>query len=97
MKVYSWQGYRIEAGTHHNDTREIVAAKSKAAAARAAGESDPRRLFNFGETWNKDDIAQALSAPGVVFWRPIDDRNGPWHSADTPLSGESGQPDSQEG
>jgi hypothetical protein len=74
MKVYAWVGHRTEAGAPHYQTHEIVAAPSKAAAARAAGERDPRRLFNLGETGNAADIAVATREPGVVFWRPIDAR-----------------------
>ncbi|MBW2672481.1 MAG: hypothetical protein JRD89_03575 [Deltaproteobacteria bacterium] len=70
-RVFSWQGWRLEARGHHQ-TREIVAAKSKAAAARAVGETDARRLFNLGETYNAEELKQALSEPGVGFWRPLD-------------------------
>lgn len=74
MKVFSWIGHRNEAGPRLQ-THEIVAAPSKAAAARAAGERDPRRLFNLGETGNAADIAIATAEPGVVFWRPLDARS----------------------
>jgi hypothetical protein len=71
LKVYGWQGCRQKA-PGSKQTYEIVAAPSKAAAARAAGYVAPRQMFNLCETGNDDDVAQALSEPGVVFWRPLD-------------------------
>lgn len=71
MKVYGWQGYRTEAGPRMQ-TRDIVAANSMAAAARAAGFKYPSQMFNLGETGNKHEIKTAMSAPGVVFWCPLD-------------------------
>lgn len=76
MKVYGWQGHRLECQTHHRQTREIVAAKSKAAAARAAGYDRPAQMFNLCETGNRQEIETAMSKPGVVMWRPLDDRVG---------------------
>lgn len=78
LKVYGWQGYRIKecppAPNGSHSTREICAATSMAAVARAAGEDHPRRLFNLGETGNNEEIAKALAEPGVVFWHPLDER-----------------------
>jgi hypothetical protein len=76
LKVYGWQGFRIEAGkaarNHRNQTREIAAATSMAACARAAGENSPRKLFGLCETGNDEECELALAEPGVVFWRPLD-------------------------
>lgn len=63
MRVWGWLGFRGA-----RQTREVVAAPSKAAAARAAGERDPRRLFCLGETRNAEEVRLATSRPGVVFW-----------------------------
>lgn len=71
MKVYGWQSTRFKAGGAHNQTREIVAAKSMAAAARAAGYERPAQMFNLGETWNADELRVALADPGAVYWSPI--------------------------
>lgn len=71
LKVYTWQDFRRECPTHHRQTREIVAATSKAAAAALVGET-PRRLFNLHETAHKASVAKAMSEPGVVFWQPLD-------------------------
>jgi hypothetical protein len=72
LKVYSWQGYRASASrasaSGSGATREIVAAKSKADAARLAGEDHPRRMFNLHETGNDVEIQVALARPGVVHW-----------------------------
>ena len=67
MKTYGWYGHR-ESG----QSREIVAAKSGAAAARLAGVKRPSALFNFSETWNLAETLLAMTEPGTVFWRPID-------------------------
>lgn len=77
VKVYGWHSMR-QACTGGGQTREIVAAKSKAEAARCAGVRYPHELFNLTETGNSKEIETALSRPGVVFWRPVDDYRGPW-------------------
>ena len=63
LKVYRWQSHRPGVGS----TRELMAAPSKAAVARAhkCRLSD---LWNFGETGNANDIAKAIAHPGVTFW-----------------------------
>ena len=84
LKVYGWQGTRANAASHpdgqpwSNQTREIVAAASEAAVARAAKVSRPRQLFNLGETGNAKEIEVAMSKPGIIFWRPYDSRSGKW-------------------
>ena len=73
LRVYSWQSFRREAnieGNHHGQTREIVAATSKAEAARIA-RSTVGRLFNLGETGNSSELEAALTDPGVVYWKPL--------------------------
>ena len=77
LKVWSWQGWRQECPPARNggkQTSEVVAAKSMAAAARAAGVKRPAQLFNLGRTGNDEQIAAAMAEPGVVFWRPLDGR-----------------------
>jgi len=76
LKVYGWQSYR-SAG----QTREIVAARSQAEAARCAGVKSSRLLFCLGETGNKGEIATATAKPGVVFWRRLDHRTDLWTAA----------------
>ena len=71
LKVYGWQSFRSRIG-RHGQTREIIAAKSKAQAARASGNGKPRRMFNLCETGNDDELKTALAEPLVVFWRPLD-------------------------
>lgn len=86
LKVYSWQDWRSYDGGV-GQVRACVAAPSKAAAARAVGEKDPRRLFNLGETGNEDSINKAMSEPGIVFWYPLNQipKNREWHR-DSPCS-----------
>ena len=69
-KVYGWQGHRKGAV----QTREIVAARSKAEAARLAGYRRPGEMFNLTTTGNAVEIAVAMyySKRGCVCWRPLD-------------------------
>lgn len=82
MKVYGWLGFRSHAATRHGhgQTREICAAKSKAEVGRLLGR-DPRGIFNLDMTGNSAELAAALARPGVVLWRPLDDRSGDWREA----------------
>lgn len=76
LKVWGWTGSRHDPRNtnHHGQTREIVAAPSKAAAVRAivaAGDRPPGKGFGPTETGNDGEIAQATTEPGVIFWRPL--------------------------
>lgn len=66
LKVFGWN----RGGTQ----RAIVAATSWKAAAEAA--SQPLHSFrNWGAiTANADEIRLAMAAPGIVFYRPMDQR-----------------------
>ena len=89
LKVYGWTGTRYEAGAiareigkgyGRSQTREIVAATSKAAAARAAGVARAGQLWNLSETANDECIEIAMREPGRIFWKPTDDIDGEhWH------------------
>lgn len=72
LPVWRWQGCR---GTEQ--TVEIICAKNKTAVARAAGVHHPRKLFNLATTGNDESCRVARAEPGVIFWKPIDDR-GEW-------------------
>jgi len=79
LKVYAWQGWRSECSKAANgsmQTRELCAAKSKAAVARITGCKYAYQLFNLGETGNELEVKVALSEPGVVFWKPLDSLGG---------------------
>lgn len=78
MRVWTWQAHHREATGSGQQARFLVAAPTKAAAARAVDE-DPRRLFNLGETRKESDIAQAMFAPGVVYWQDMRGYNCPWN------------------
>jgi hypothetical protein len=54
--------------------RRIVAAPSRAAAARAFGVSSAYLRDWGSETMNAAELAAALAEPGAVFWGPM---NGP--------------------
>lgn len=71
LTVWGWNSFRQEANGSHHQTREIVAAPSKAAAARAAEVKDPRKLDNLCATGNAVEIHLAMAHPGVVFWASI--------------------------
>jgi len=70
VKVYGWQNFR-----NGKQTREVVAASSKAQVARIVGETGPWKLFNLGETWNKLENETAMSKPGAVFYQDINGRH----------------------
>lgn len=84
VKVYGWQGNRGDASRWNKErgrggdgaTREIVAASSVSEVRRLTG-ATMAELFNLCPTGNQSEIVTALAEPGVVFWRPIDDR-GNW-------------------
>lgn len=72
MRVYGWTDMRQEcpqAPNGNKQTREIVCAKSKAAAARAAGLKRPPE--SMCETGNVIEVRVASLEPGVVFWAPL--------------------------
>lgn len=81
LRVYGWQSFRREAKSAHRQTREIVAAPSKAEARRLTGAARPGQLHNFTETRNASEIKVALTLPGTVFWREIDDYHGAYVAA----------------
>lgn len=83
LKIFSWTGHRREAAMPrnvHGQTSEIIAAMTKAEALRMSG--IPRSLFErtLHETADPDEVAQAKTAPGTVFWQPanIPARTGEW-------------------
>ena len=82
LRVYGWQGYsRKGVNGKLMCSREIVAARSRAEAARAAGFDRPGRMFNLGETGNSNEIATATAKPLTVFYRHIDKHQDPWTEA----------------
>jgi len=78
LKVYCFTGYRTECPPAPNgscQTHEIVAASSRAEAARLSG-STVGHLKTYGSiTGNDADIARAMAKPGVVHWRPLNSQN----------------------
>jgi len=80
LKVYGWQGHRYECPPSANgskQTREICAAPSIAQIMRDTGQTRAD-LFNICETGNDEEIAQAMSEPGTVWWAPLDARPYTW-------------------
>ena len=84
LRVYGWLGFRRSASGPRSigQVRLIVAARSKAEAARIADYDRPSQMFNLGETGNREEIETAMAQPGVVFWRSIDTHRGPWSTGD---------------
>jgi hypothetical protein len=77
LKVYGLRGWRSDcppAANGNRQTREIVAATSKAAAMRAFGCSRYEMDNHCSVTGNEAEIALATSKPGTVFWIPLDGR-----------------------
>lgn len=84
LKVYGWTHYRVEcraAANGSRQTREVMAAKSVAEVMRATGLSRKYLTTYGGETGNQTELATALAAPGVVFWRPLNDYNAEYIAA----------------
>ncbi len=77
LVVWGVNGFRPEAGGVHSQTREIVAAKSRAAAGRAFRASGlhnmtDSHLAGWGSpTGNSKELGLALAEPGRVFWAPL--------------------------
>jgi hypothetical protein len=89
IRVFGWVGQRSEARERyengrmgHGQTREIVAAKTKAEMMKITGMT--RTSFNnlVSETGNAEEIEKANSKPGTVFWQPLNALPGAeWHEA----------------
>ena len=80
LKVWGWQGTRLEARidrNFHGQTREIVAAASRAEVGRIMG-VPARSLFNICETGNKRELEIARANPGVVYWAPLNIFGAPY-------------------
>jgi hypothetical protein len=78
LKVYAMVGHR--AGVNPNargnqQTREIVAAHSVAEAMRKFKATRSEWNHSGGETGNALEVATAMSAPGVVFFAPLNHHN----------------------
>lgn len=92
LRVYGWIGFRHVANdllpnpgkTNRPQTREIIAAKNVSEVLKATGMS--RYAFNQcgAETGNAEELQQARSKPGVIFWRPLDSlrEDIPWQEAE---------------
>lgn len=81
LKIFGWRGQRLALDGPHRQSREICAVRFKADIFRLTGmkphEQDGACLC---ETGNAEEIAQAMSSPGTVFWRGLDERQGGWRS-----------------
>lgn len=55
-----------------------VAAQSLSAAAKALRCTLYEMSIYGGQTWNAATVEAAMSSPGRVFWRPLDDRAAAW-------------------
>lgn len=74
LKVYGWSSFRPECRSNSHQTREIIAAASRASAARSAGITLRSAIVEMVETGNDEELRRALAEPGVVFWHPLDNR-----------------------
>lgn len=75
LKVFGWYGRRE--GTTHGDSREIIAASSKAEVCRLL-DKRPSQLRSIAPTRDPVEIAVAMAKPGVVHWRDHDTLLGGW-------------------
>ena len=87
VKVYGWTGFRTApylGSAYHGQTWEVMAARSWAEVARASGMTVHYLRQYGGTTANPEDLAAARSRPGVVLWRPLDERRGEYVPASEP-------------
>jgi hypothetical protein len=88
-EVYGWLGWRLESSSSPNgghQTRELLAASSVAEVLRRTGISRSVYELQGDTTGNAEEIALAMSRPGVNFWRPLDDtRPDAWHADESSL------------
>lgn len=73
LKVFGYTGYRQAARIENNmlgQTREIIAATTKAEAFRKSGLTKARFDCMVSETGNDEEVAIAMASPGTVFWQP---------------------------
>lgn len=68
LRVYGWRGYRLAV-----QTREVMAATSKKKVREIAGIFHTGPLSEICETGSEEEVAQAMTEPGVVFWHQIDE------------------------
>jgi hypothetical protein len=85
LKVFGWTGYRREATMDrniHGQTREVIAATTKAEAFRMSKLTRTQFDQRVSDTANAEEIALAMAAPGTVFWQPHNypARTGEWVS-----------------
>ena len=82
LQVWGWSDWQ----DNSTQTHEIMAARSKAEVARQAGVRSPARLWNLSVTVNADEIRQAMTEPGVIFWFPLSERsrNPRWRRRSAP-------------
>lgn len=91
LKVYGWTGIN-SSNPVHRQSRNIIAATSIAEAMRLTGTK--RSFYNWSgsETHSPEEIAQAMSKPGVMFWQPLNARDDNWTEVppreDTPAPGQ---------
>lgn len=80
LKVYGWTGTKATPGSRQRQSRNIIAAHSVAELLRLTGIPRSQYSWSGGETGNAEELAAALAQPGVMLWRPLDDRDAPWAS-----------------
>ncbi|QAY16142.1 hypothetical protein SEA_SONALI_30 [Arthrobacter phage Sonali] len=77
LKVYAWTGTKFTPGSGQRQSRNIIAATSIAELVRLAGIPRSEYKWSGSTTGNPEEVAQAMSKPGTMFWRPLDGR-GAW-------------------
>lgn len=74
MKVYG--GWTFDhRSRHRGQLAAVIAAPSVAAVMRATDQTRDHINSYWSTTGNDEDIAQAMTQPGVLFVRPLDSRD----------------------
>lgn len=85
MKVFGWIGFSAAAvDVPNRQVRFIMASPSKAAIARATGET--LYQLDLEETGNNTELALGARHPQVIMWTALNLSDGPWFFEDgTPV------------
>lgn len=78
LKVWGWVGINPNPTNGHRQVREVVATTTKRQAIEASGLSAYTFNQYAGETGNTTERVTALSDPGAVFYRPLNDYDAEW-------------------
>jgi len=81
LKVWGFSDFRIYKG-EQVQTREVVAVRSVAELVRLTGMGRSTINNYAAETGNETEVAVAMSKPGTIFWRPLNEHRAEFVEAE---------------